>query len=361
MFIIILIFISVFILCNVLLAASILFLLRDNKSQTRGKMKISVVIALKNEEENISTLVKSIEEQEYPKENYEVIFVNDNSTDNTQSALDNLVKNHSDFSVIIASGKSFPGKKGALAVGIEKANNPYILITDADCIFEKQWLKSFAQKFEEGYDFVFGVVNIFQEKSNANQIAGFENLRTSILTFGLAGMGLPYSSSGASFGFRKEPFEKIGGYKNTTETLSGDDDLLIREAVKSKMKIGVVTNIQSFVHTISLDNLKSYFKQKARHTSTSNHYLLKHKIILAFWHLMNLFFILSPILSYINLLFLLPFLTKILIDVLMIIIFRKKFGYNFGIFQIIYLQVEYELFLIVHYLSATFKKKIEWK
>ena len=361
MFIIILIIIFVFILCNILLAVSLLFLFRNKNSDSNITSKISVVIALKNEEMNIPSLVKSISEQDYPKEDYEVIFVDDCSTDNTLGILNNITKEHKNFIVTNSSNKIFPGKKGALSIGIEKTNNPFILITDADCILEKQWLKSFAKKFNEGFDFVFGVVNIFQDGLNANRIACFENLRTSILTFGLAGIGLPYSSGGASFGFKKKSFEKIGGYKNTTETLSGDDDLLIREAVKNKMKIGIVTNIQSFVHTTTPDNLSDYFKQKTRHTTTANYYLLRHKIILAFWHLLNLFFIFSPFLLFISLNFLLLFITKIIFDVIIILIFQRKLGYKFKILQIIYLQVEYELFLIVHYLAATFKKKIVWK
>jgi cellulose synthase/poly-beta-1,6-N-acetylglucosamine synthase-like glycosyltransferase len=316
---------------------------------------------VKNEEENITTLVKSISEQDYPHDNFEVIFVNDNSTDNTLNILNKIVSDYKNFTVTDSSNKILPGKKGALTIGIEKANNPFILITDADSIPERQWLKSFAQEFEKGFDFVFGVVNIFQENSNANRIACFENLRTSILSFGLAGIGLPYSSGGASFGFRKESFEKIGGYKTTTETLSGDDDLLIREGIKNKMKVGVITNKQAFVHTTSPDNLNDYFKQKARHTSTSNFYLLRHKIILAIWHLMNLLLIFSPILSFINLDLLLLFFTKIIFDVIIVLLFQKKLGYKFRVLHIVYLQIEYELFLIVHYLSATFKKKIEWK
>ncbi len=63
---------------------------------------------------------------------------------------------------------------------------------------------------------------------------------------------------------------------------SGDDDLLLREAVKNKMKIGVVTESGSFVYSETKKTFSEYFQQKARHTQTSFHYLKKHQLSLVF-------------------------------------------------------------------------------
>ena len=83
-----------------------------------------------------------------------------------------------------------------------------------------------------GYDFVFGVAPIIKGKNLVEKLSAFENLRNTFLTIAAVGLNVPYSAAARSFAFRKTSFERLGGYTNTTETLSGDDDLLLREAVK---------------------------------------------------------------------------------------------------------------------------------
>ena len=117
-----------------------------------------------------------------------------------------------------------------MQTGIEASKFPFILITDADCIVSPQWLKSCAAVFHQGYDFIFGPAPFYPENNFINNVSCYENIRNQFLTFSFANIGLPYSASARNFGFTKEAFQKIGGYKNTTDTLSGDDDLLIKRS-----------------------------------------------------------------------------------------------------------------------------------
>ncbi len=152
----------------------------------------------------------------------------------------------------------------------------------------------------------------------------------------------------------------MDGYSNTIETLSGDDDLLLREAVKNNLKIGTIISSEAFVYSNPRDNIKDYIQQKSRHISTSFHYLFKHKLILGFWHIINLILLFSPLLMFLSQSFFLLFVMKIIIDEILISIFKKRFGYNFNLFEIIYLQVIYEVFIIINFFAAKFTK-IEWK
>jgi len=207
---------------------------------------------------------------------------------------------------------------------------------------------------------LFGIAPYRRENFFVNRVSCFENLRSSVLTFSFSSLGLPYSSAARNFGFKKDSFYAIGGYKNTNYTLSGDDDLLLREAVKKKLKIGTITDPGSFVYSEAKKTFKEYFNQRARHTQTSFHYLLKHQILLAIWHLLNLYFLFSPLLMFFNTLFGLLFIVKVITDILIIKFTEKRFGYSFSVLQIIYLQILYELFLVVHFFSARFIK-IKWK
>ena len=321
---------------------------------------ITIIVAAKNEEQNISALINSISELNLEKDSFELIIVNDGSTDGTSGVIFKESNQINSLKLLEINKDESSGKRKALTLGIKNSKHPFICITDADCRPQKNWLKSFNQKFNEGYDFVFGIAPFFQEKNLVNKISCYENFRGSLLAVVMTKLGLPYTAAARSFGFNRKSFEKIEGYKNTYDTLSGDDDLLLREAVKNKMKIGVVTNKDSFVYSKTKSTFKEYFKQRARHTQSSLHYLLKQKIVLALFHLLNLLFLFSPLLLFVDKIFIIPFIVKMVSDLIIGWTFQKRFGYRFSFFEIIYLQIFYEIFLVIHFINALFKKA-EWE
>ena len=332
----------------------------DKTVNLSANVNISIIISVRNEKNEIKKLVDRLNNLTYLKSNFEIIIIDDNSTDST---LEELIKNTNGFqNFIIKELKStgLSGKRNSLTLAIQHSQHPYLLITDADCRPQKYWLQAYSEKFESGYDVLFGIAPFFKEKNLVNRISCFENLRNSLFSFSMALFGFPYTSAARNMGFTKEAFNKIGGYTNTEDTLSGDDDLLLREAVKRKLKIGVVTAEESFVYSETKKSLKEYLQQRARHTQTSFHYLIKHKIILGFWHLINLLFLFSPLLIFINIWLGILLPAKLLIDLIIIKSTQKKFGYDFSIVEIIYLQIFYELLLIVHFFNARFSE-IKWK
>jgi cellulose synthase/poly-beta-1,6-N-acetylglucosamine synthase-like glycosyltransferase len=353
---ILLILVLLFLLINILFHISIKKIFWGNPIQT-SQANISVIVAAKNEAENIPLLLSSLQNLNYSEEDFEVIVVDDNSTDETFETTRSYTGQINNFSVFQNERK---GKKNALTFGICKADNPFILITDVDCRPESSWLKAYSNKFRDGYDFLFGIAPFYKHTSLINHLACFENLRSSLLTLTALKLGMPYSAAARNFGFRKSSFEKIKGYSNTMETLSGDDDLLLREAIKNRMKIGVVAEKHSFVYSYTKNSLKEYLRQKSRHTKTSFYYLTSSKIFLGAWHLINIVFLFSPILLFINNVFILPFIFKMASDIILIKSHQKKFTYNFNVLQIIYLQVFYELLLIINFFNAIFRKD-KWK
>lgn len=322
------------------------------KSDNTPLSEISIIIAAKNEEGNADRLINSLTKLEYDPSKFEIIIIDDQSTDHTFSKISALINDYSNFRLYRANNTKYVGKRGALQFGIEKAKFNNIVITDADCRVKSGLLKEYSSKFHCGNDFVFGVAPYKQFNNLINKIASFDNLWVHILTFSFAEIGLPYSSSARSFGFRKDSFIKIEGYKNTNETLSGDDDLLLREAVKFRMKIGTITDPDAFVFTNSKLTLKEHIRQKSRHTSTSTHYLVKNQIVLGIWHFINLVMIFSPLLAFYNAIYLLLFSIKFFSDIFIIKLLMKKFGYKFNIIEIIYLQIIYELLIIVYFIRS---------
>jgi len=351
--------ITILILINLLLIFSLMRLNIGSKNE-RNEVNISIVIAAKNEGKNINELIHHLKKLDYSPEMYEVILVDDCSTDDTLSKMKEQTESINNFSILSTKTQGASGKREALSLGIHYSKYPYILITDADCRPEKSWLRSYSRKFEQGYEMLFGIAPFYSKKNLVNKVSCFENLRSSILSFSMASIGLPYTASARNIGFSKNVFESLGGYSKTKDTTSGDDDLLLREAVKNKIKIGVVTEPGSFVYSETKKTFSEYFQQKARHTQTSFHYLKKHQLILGFWHFLNLAFIFSPLLMIINPLFGILLPAKLLTDVSVVKSNQKKFSYDFSIVEVIYLQIIYDLLLIIHLLNARFTE-IKWK
>lgn len=327
---------------------------------SNNHLNISVIVAFKNEEKNLENLFSSLEALDYPKEKFEVILVDDNSSDNSYQKAVELSHLKANYRVLKAGNKVYPGKRGALDIGINSAKHMHILITDADCMPENKWLIGYSQKFTAGYELLFGLAPFKQYQTLINKIACFENLRSSFLTFAFAKLGIPYSAAARNFGFTIGAYQKLGGFTNTLETPSGDDDLLIREAVKNKLKIGVVDFKDCYVFSESKNSLSEFLNQKARHTKTALHYLPIHKILLGLWHLLNILTLASIFLLSLDLLFVLPFIIKLLIDMILVLSVQMRFKYDFKIHEIIYLQLMYELALIVNFFLS-FRKNIVWK
>ncbi len=347
------------IISNNLIVCSLQKIFKNKEQIKKKENSISIIVSAKNEENNIPKLLYSLEKQNYPKEKYEVIIVDDDSNDNTFNLIKNLISNKSIFRIIKSDNKKIFGKRGALQKGIEDAKYDYIVITDADCEPQSDWLISFSNIFNQGYDFAFGIAPFYQTKNLINKISCYENFRNSILAFAFTQSNLPYTATSRSIGFSKNAFTKLNGYFNTTDSISGDDDLLLREAVKNNLKIGLVIDNNSFSFSKTKLILKDYLNQRARHLTSSSHYLLKQKLILAFWHFINLVSLFSIFLIPINSIFIFPFLVKFIFDFLTSIKYQKQFYYKFSLLEILYLQIFYEIFLIIHFINSK-RKNISW-
>lgn len=318
--------------------------------------KFSILISLKNEAYNIHKLFESLKKLNYNKNNYEIILIDDNSTDNTYELLNKYSNLLSNTLVISAGDKKYPAKKGALDIGLSIAKYDYILITDADCNVPINWLTLYNQAFENNYDLIFAPAPFSIKNSTINRFSCFENLRTYLMTFFAQSIKFPYSSAARNIGFKKSFYYNIGGFGKMLETFSGDDDLLIREAINNKAKIGIINNKDCYVYSDTKTNLQDFLKQKFRHTSTSYHYSLKQLIFPLVWHFINILLFLSILFIPIDIIYIIPFLLKLGIDIFVNRVFQKQFQYNFSFLELLYFQIFYELFIILKFPISYFYK-----
>ena len=106
---------------------------------------ISVVVAYRNEEENIGLLLDDLIGQNYPDNQYEIILVNDHSEDRSAEIVENCISKSSTRIVCLNLPDQLSGKKDALDLGIKSSKGEYILTTDADCRVSDNWINSFVQ------------------------------------------------------------------------------------------------------------------------------------------------------------------------------------------------------------------------
>ena len=114
----------------------------------RYTKSVSVIIACRNEDQNILKLISCLKKQNFDKKKLELIFINDHSEDKTLELLEKSQKNWSYLEVINLKD-SITGKKNAIREGIKVAAGDIILCTDADCEMGERWIETIIKYFED--------------------------------------------------------------------------------------------------------------------------------------------------------------------------------------------------------------------
>jgi cellulose synthase/poly-beta-1,6-N-acetylglucosamine synthase-like glycosyltransferase len=194
---------------------------------------VSVLIAARDEDPNLAECLESVLHQTYDAALFEVIVINDHSTDGTESICREFSRRFANFSYANArEDKSLKGKSNALDQGIEKARGEIILITDADCSVPKTWIEWTARRYSDSVGIVGGIT--LQKASN--WFEGMQSLDWAFL-LGLASstvsLGNPLSTIGNNLSFRKAAYEDVGGYRKIPFSVT-EDFMLFQSIVKTK-------------------------------------------------------------------------------------------------------------------------------
>ncbi|WP_445734197.1 glycosyltransferase family 2 protein [Mariniflexile sp.] len=202
-----------------------------------SKTKFSVVIPFRNEAENLPGLLKSIPSLNYPKELFEVIFVDDASEDDSVETINKSLGNQPNISILKNQRTSNSPKKDAISIAIQHAKNEWIVTTDADCKLPKYWLDCFdtyIQKNNAGC--IAAPVTYLAENNFLNRFQLLDMLSLQGATIGGFGINKPFLCNGANFAYKKALFNELNGFKGNTDTASGDDIFLLEKAVKKYPK-----------------------------------------------------------------------------------------------------------------------------
>jgi len=236
------------------------------------KFPVSVIICAKNEGYNLQENLPSILEQRYP--DYEVIVVNDRSTDDTEDILTGFQAQypHLRTTTIRQSVDFTRGKKLALTVGIKAARYEWLLLTDADCRPESnQWLSRMQRQFDAGAEVVLGYGGYKRERSLLNLVIRAETLFIALQYFTFALAGLPYMGVGRNLAYRRSVFFRNRGFASHSRMISGDDDLFVNEVAR-RGNTRVEYSKESHTRSEAEKTWRDWYLQKKRHLSTGSRY-----------------------------------------------------------------------------------------
>ena len=257
------------------------------QKKEKNKLPVSVIICANNEAENIQKFLPFIINQEYA--DFEIVLVNDHSTDNTLKVMKSFSVKHS-FVNMITLTKGFSNKKKAVTIGINNAKYEHLLFIDADCKpNSKLWISEMISNFSSQKNIILGY-GAYKKIKNSwlNKLIRFETLLTAIQYFSYAKLNLAYMGVGRNLAYIKSLFKKNNGFKTHQHIKSGDDDLFINQVANNNVACCYATN--SFTISEPHTSFKKWIYQKRRHISTATSYKPIHQFLLGLFYISQFLF-----------------------------------------------------------------------
>lgn len=248
-------------------------------SQTGNTPPVSVIIAARNEYDNLLAHLPSILEQDYP--DFEVVVVNDGSWDDTQALLEEYQRRYTNLKIVFrAENERFDaGKKLAITLGIKGAKHERLLFTDADCRpVSRYWISSMMSTAKND-TLVLGYSPYARTKGVLNRIIRADALFTAMNYMSFALAGIPYMGVGRNLSYTKTSFFNVGGFKKHYSIASGDDDLFVNE-VANRANTSICLEKNGIVESVPESTWKHFWRQKRRHLYTGRRYKTIHKFLL---------------------------------------------------------------------------------
>lgn len=241
---------------------------------------VSIIVCAKNEAANLRKNLPLLLEQKHPE--FEVLVVNDHSTDSTADVVQRLQMRYPNLRLetVPARWKDAPGKKRALQFGLEHALYDLVVLTDADCRpASDEWLRGMGLKLTDK-SIVLGYAPFEKRGGWLNRWARYENVLTGMYYLGLAKKGKPYMGVGRNLGYDRKWLMEQGGVVRKEDLAGGDDDLTVG-SLSNGDNTAVLINPSTFMFSSAPGTWARYLGQKARHLKTSTQYLLRHQVVLA--------------------------------------------------------------------------------
>lgn len=248
---------------------------------------ITVIVPVRNEEDNIGLLLNDLDKQHFPHEQFEVLIMDDNSTDRTATIVQALAaKSQVNLHLItLPDTATTSPKKRSIETAISRAKGNLIVTTDGDCRVESGWLQSIAACYAATNAKLISAPVTFSEETTLT-----DHLQTvefaSLIGSGASAIAAGYPSlcNGANLAYEKDAFIEVDGFEGVRHIASGDDEFLMHKiAAKYPKGVHFLKDPRATVTTKAHDNWQAFFRQRKRWASKWKHYQSKTPLLLAIY------------------------------------------------------------------------------
>jgi len=239
----------------------------------------SIIIPARNEEANIINCLQSIVANTYPQTHYEVIVIDDFSTDSTQECVRTMQQQYSNIRLLaleemVGNRSLLAYKKKAIELAIGQATGHWIVTTDADCIVPVNWLHNLNSYVQQtNAVFVAAPVSFINTHSFVSIFQCLDFMSLQGITAAAVSAGVHSMCNGANLAYSKAIFYAVDGFKGIDNIASGDDMLLMDKIQKQHAgSIGYLFNTNSIVQTLPMPSWKDFINQRIRWASKAGKY-----------------------------------------------------------------------------------------
>lgn len=244
----------------------------SKQEKTNGQPPVSVIVYADNESCNLKENLPMLLTQNYPA--YEVIVVNDGSTDESDEVLTALTREypHLYHTFIPQESKYLSRRKLSLTIGIKAARNEILLFTEARCRpLSNQWIASMVRHYTEPVNLVLGFCAYRSQKGFFHKLVAYDNLLDGVRYLSAALINRPYSGNGKNLSYRKSLFFEHKGYSRFLHLHAGHDDLFVNESATAE-STRVDYTPDSLTAMAPYARFADWKEMKTAHAATQRHF-----------------------------------------------------------------------------------------
>ena len=261
--------------------------------------RVSIIIAARNEEEQIAACLESIVSLTYPQNLLEIIVVDDRSTDRTAQIVNGYTVRHTHIRVLQIGTETElpPGKANAVMSAIDISSGEILMFTDADCSVPPAWIENTVSHYA---DRSVGVVAGFTSLTGDPPFAEMQALDWFVLSSVAAAttrLGFPVTAVGTNLSVRREAYDSVGGYRKIPFSVTEDYALFHAITASGKWKARFPMDLTTLVKSTPCLTMKQLFSQKKRWFTGGRGMDAKSLLIFAFPYMFSFLILLGVFVS----------------------------------------------------------------
>ncbi|MEE9166764.1 MAG: glycosyltransferase [Candidatus Neomarinimicrobiota bacterium] len=249
---------------------------QQQTSKKRNRLPlVSVIVAARNEEDNIGNLLQHVLCQDYPGSQLEVVIANDDSADSTGDIVRKFSENDSRVTHLLVDDTpdNWSPKMWALSKAVQSSEGEILVFTDADCTMGASWISTMAMLFKDTRVGMVGGPSPLENGGGLwRRALLLDSLGQDSLAAGGFARGFPLTVSGRNLAIRRSAFDSVRGYEEINSFFSGDDTLIMHKIIDAGWEIEFCVNPEAQVKSPPPPDFASFVRQRLRFASKGKIY-----------------------------------------------------------------------------------------